>query len=316
MEFRELIISTKTPEFAPLTVVTLQCEENYREIPCEALPTTFRGDCNSVFYALTGRTMPEEAFIRAGLKAGPGGTKKINKLYAPAVYKQAEPETEAPIAIRWGNEYIGIMLEKGSIKPLAEVPKGYDVELTFEYTRIQYEEAAIVAVVTTPEGDELTMPFRLYPASYETPIGKDGVKVIKSLLKQGKIEDILALLGEPKQGGGNDGIPVVDAVELEESVTYELIEAKPVKMGWGPSNILTVNINGNKPIKVDGVEYANQIKVWSNAPVNTALASGLVLPCKFYTEQREGKTRTIADINLIDAEVLNKPNMIDLAFLA
>jgi hypothetical protein len=241
MSFVELDFSYENPVLAPLADLVPPTDKSSLDITLGQLPESMAKPIGVIYKVLTGSEPLEDLTVfRLVFRED----KSTPKLYPPALYQK-----DGQLVIRWGNDLIPVELN------------GDQYELNFDLARIgRYEDTSLIVVVPDFGGfDEVTMPFPVKKANFEEEF---NLKQAKIYLKKGETDKLVDLLAEPKTGGSDSDIPLVNTDDLPQGVDIQVVKARAVNTKFGKNYMLVAKENPDVglygPVKFFGFSRIKQ----------------------------------------------------------
>lgn len=260
---------------APLAdIVPPADDDKTLNINIKAFEGTDLAEPISIFYEqLTGKKLTEDEAIFALVAR----KDKPNKLYGPALYQD-----EGKFVIRWGNTFVPMVLEGGTLRPEANEEAEFVVQPSAE-TRIgQYKEACLIfSLIDFGEYDEILMPICFKRADWEIAFDE---RQIATALRKNDVQVFQNLLAQINKNGGGvsaDG----DNTLLPQGVDLKVIAAYPRNTKFGVNYIFTVQADPELGIEKD-------LNIWAFGDVKKKFKAGGVV-----SEEKPGILNFTATVN-------------------
>ena len=320
VQVRNVNVSIENPLFAALD--TLQVWDETKYVPNSVLKKDGSqfDDLSLVYNTLAEATGVEAIpFEEKGSETFSFSFKggKLKRMYSPSIQRMANPNGEGFIAVvRWGRQIFPLTKSLGNHDKIVQLNAGGELYRFMEchIGTYQKEKALLLKFAVSPD-EHIQMAFRvqlqwtkgedgvdvapqispdmLYNEFYAEEVDEDD-NIIESDFISSYFTDLLSTF-DPNRGGNTIKLT---ALPTDEGRKFNLIHAKPVKAAYGPSNILTIESEGET------------FRTFSNGKINEKLTAGMVVskeePCVFTFKL--GKTREGKPSALITFETTPFPN--------
>lgn len=227
-------VGTGSPDLAPLAGRPYQTQ--YTALPNANLPKAMRRDLDKFHTALTGDELPleENTFL---IKAQDG---VYNRLFGPILKAGSDdvPGTQSgSLCVQWGNRYIPVNLDKEGLTVTLD---SGSVTLEAEFGEFNFsgrglDTALMVSLEEEDGSGQVILPIAVRFTDYKSP---PETKLLNSLMKKGKQDDIVSLVSEvtPRgSGGGNQADNDINFNDLAEGESYTVIGYRSCQTAYGTS---------------------------------------------------------------------------------
>lgn len=272
--------SLQALEFIALSAAVMPVQDGYIDLPHSALTQDLQKGFERMHLELFGCPLGEaEAtanYIRIRVSGG-----RAKKLYGPAVYQH--PTLPDTIAIRWGNAYYPLAIEKSGFV-LSDMLTGELAQVKMGYT-----EDCLVLTLSSDDDKigDFVLPLTLKPKDWEAPFGEAGVNELKALLRKGKSADIYNRLAKPVEPGAGGGLSRGGTIYDLRTVMagrYLCTKYRSCNAGGRHSNIFTLEpieiLPGPDDTEANGVVYSFEgpQQVWGRPDLNAAAFAHIQTP--------------------------------------
>lgn len=296
-------VGTASPDLVPLS--GREYSSAYTSLPNANLPKAMRRDLDKVFLALTGEELPleENTFL---IRAEDGIYSRLFGPILKAGSDEVEGTTSGSAYIQWGNRYIPVSLGK---EGLTVDINGQPVTLEAEFSEFNFsgrgnDHALMVSVDEEDGSGQVMLPVAVRFVDWQNP---PEVKVLNSLMKKNKEEDILSLIQEvAAKGSGNSqrADHDIDFRTLEEGKSYEVVSSRACETKYGMSYRI---ILANYPVEGETAE------TWAHASLRPLLSTQPEIsaekPATLHIKEKsvsdDGKTRMRCSLILSQQEEIS-----------
>jgi hypothetical protein len=305
-------VGTTSPDLAPLA--GREYDKQYTALPNANLPKAMRLALDKVFIALTGEELPleENTFL---IKAEDGIYSRLFGPILKAGNDEVEGTSTGSFTIQWGNRYIPVTLGK---EGLGVEINGQPVQFEAEFCEFNFsgrfpDPCLMVSIDEEDGSGQTAMPIAVRFIDFKTP---PEIKVLNSLLKKNKADEIIPLVQEvtPRGSGGTRSTcdSEIDFRDLEIG-EYSVIGYRSANTKFGTSYRIVIN---------DYPENTGQTaETWAHTSLRSLLATSPEItpekPALLHIRDKEvtneGKTRIRCTLILSRQEEVN-PDSLDLNF--
>ena len=304
-------VGTASPDLAPLA--GREYSSAYTSLPNANLPKAMRRDLDKVFLALTGEELPleENTFL---IRAEDGVYSRLFGPILKAGSDEVEGTTSGSAYIQWGNRYIPVSLGK---EGLTVDINGQPVTLEAEFSEFNFsgrgnDHALMVSVDEEDGSGQVMLPVAVRFVDWQNP---PEIKVLNSLMKKNKEEDILPLVQEVTAKGSGNAQRAdhdIDFRTLKEGESYEVVSSRACETRYGMSYRI---ILANYPVEGETAE------TWAHASLRPLLSTQPEIsaekPATLHIKEKsvsdDGKTRMRCSLILSQQEEISE-EALDLNF--
>lgn len=304
-------VGTASPDLAPLS--GREYSSTYTSLPNANLPKAMRRDLDKVFLALTGEELPleENTFL---IRAEDGVYSRLFGPILKAGSDEVEGTTSGSAYIQWGNRYIPVSLGK---EGLTVDINGQPVTLEAEFSEFNFsgrgnDHALMVSVDEEDGSGQVMLPVAVRFVDWQNP---PEIKVLNSLMKKNKEEDILPLVQEVTAKGSGNAQRAdhdIDFRTLKEGESYEVVSSRACETRYGMSYRI---ILANYPVEGETAE------TWAHASLRPLLSTQPEIsaekPATLHIKEKsvsdDGKTRMRCSLILSQQEEISE-EALDLNF--